>query len=117
MPLAQSAPERKRLTVECRQFRPFQKNTLVGFADIFIRDMQLVIRDISLHQKNAARWASLPARPMVLKDGSIAKDETTGKAKFIAILEFASRDVSTAFSSAVIAAVLAHSPNAFGKPV
>jgi hypothetical protein len=116
LPFAQSPPERKRLTLECRSFRPFEKNTLRGFADIFIRDLQLVIKDVSLHVKGSSRWASLPAKPMVMKDGTIAKDDTTGKAKFVTILEFASRDVSSAFSAAVIAAVLAHNPNAFGKP-
>ena len=43
--------------------------------------------------------------------------ESTGKPKFVTILEFSSRDVASAFSSAVIAAVLRHSPNAFGEPV
>jgi hypothetical protein len=73
----------------------------------FIRDMQLTIKDISLHVKGSRRRASLPAKPMVMKDGTIAKDDT-GKAKFVSILEFASRDVSNAFNAAVI--------NAFGKP-
>jgi hypothetical protein len=116
MPLAQSAGERKRLSLECRSFRPFEKNTLRGFCDIFVRDLQLTIKDVSLHTKGSSRWASLPARPMVLKDGTIAKDESTGKPKFVTILEFSSRDVASAFSSAVIAAVLERNPDAFGKP-
>jgi hypothetical protein len=115
MPLAQSRPEHKRLTVECLSFRPFEKNTLRGFADIFVKDLALTIKDVSLHTKGSSRWASLPAKPMI-KDGAVMTDETTGKPHYIAILEFSSRAVSSAFSVAVIAAVLAHNPNAFGKP-
>jgi hypothetical protein len=106
-----------KLTLECRGFRPVVKNTLRGFAEVYVKDMCLTIRDVALHVKGDSRWASLPAKPMVMKDGTVAKDDTTGKMKFVNILEFSSRDVASAFSSAVIAAVLRHSPNAFGEPV
>jgi hypothetical protein len=104
-----------KLTVVCEDFRPFARNTLVGFAQVRIKDMALVVKDIALHQKNAARWAALPAKPM-LKDGAIVKD-TEGKGQYVSVMEFTSREARDAFSAAVIAAVLAHSPNAFGEPV
>ena len=103
-----------KLTLECRGFRPVVKNTLRGFCEIHVKDMALTIKDVALHEKNSSRWASLPAKPMIAKDGMVMKDDT-GKPKFVSILEFSSRDVSNAFSAAVIAAVLAHSPNAFGE--
>jgi hypothetical protein len=52
----------------------------------------------------------------MLKDGAVLKD-AEGKAQYIPMLEFSSREVSNAFSAAVIAAVLAHTPDAFGEPV
>jgi hypothetical protein len=103
-----------KLTLTCTAFKPFEKNTLRGFAEIFVKDMQLTIRDIALHQKNDARWASLPSKPM-LKDGVLMKD-AEGKGVYVSILEFGSKEVRNAFSSAVVEAVLAHSPNAFGEP-
>jgi hypothetical protein len=101
-----------KLTLTCTNFRPFAKNTLKGFAEIHIKDMALVVKDVALHQKNAARWAALPAKPM-LKDGTIVKD-TEGKGQYVSIIKFTSREARDAFSAAVVAAVLAHSPNAFG---
>jgi hypothetical protein len=103
-----------KLSLTCKNFRPFQKNTLVGFAEIFIEGMHLTIKDIALHQKNASRWAALPSKPM-LRDGAVLKD-AEGNAQYVPILQFSSRDVSNAFSAAVVEAVLKHSPDAFGAP-
>jgi hypothetical protein len=105
-----------KLTLTCTNFRPFAKNTLVGFAEIFVEDLQLTIRDISVHTKNASRWAALPAKPMMNRDGSPLRDPTTGKPQYVSILQFASRPVADAFSAAAIEAVLKHSPNAFSAP-
>jgi hypothetical protein len=104
-----------KLTLVCKAFRPFEKNTLRGFAEIHVKDMALTIKDIALHQKNDARWASLPSKPM-LKDGVLMKD-ADGKGQYVPLFEFGSKQVRDAFSAAVVAAVLAHSPNAFGEPL
>jgi hypothetical protein len=104
-----------KITLKCRSFRPFQKNTLRGFAEIHVQDMALTIKDVALHEKNNSRWAALPAKPM-LKDGMIMKD-AEGKAQYANILEFSTRDVRDAFSAAVVKAVIDHSPTAFdGEP-
>jgi hypothetical protein len=103
-----------KLTIECKNFRPFAKNTLVGFAEVYVKDLALVIKDVSLHRKNTARWAALPAKPL-LKDGLLMKD-SEGKGQYMPFAEFTSREARDAFSAAVITAVLAHSPNAFGEP-
>jgi hypothetical protein len=104
-----------KLTLVCKSFRPLEKNTLRGFAEIFVKDMALTIKDVALHQKNTSRWAALPAKPM-LKDGTVLKDGD-GKVQYVPVLEFSSRDVSNAFSAAVIEAVLKHTPDAFGELV
>jgi hypothetical protein len=103
-----------KLTLVCKAFRPFEKNTLRGFAEIFVEGMQLTIKDVALHTKNNARWAALPAKPM-LKDGAVLKD-ADGKVQYVPVLEFSSRDVSNAFSVAAIEAVIKYAPNAFGAP-
>ena len=58
--------------------------------------------------------AQLPAKPQI-KDGVVVKDNS-GKAQYISIMEFSSREVRNAFSDAVIAAVLEHTPPAFEAP-
>jgi hypothetical protein len=100
-----------KMTITCTEFRPWQRNTLVGFAVVNINELKLTIKDISIHEKGESRWAALPAKP-VLKDGTIVKDDT-GKAQYVNILEFADGATRTAFSAAVVAAVLEHTPTAF----
>ena len=97
--------------LRCEGFRPFRRNTLLGFAEVIIPDIHLRIKDIAVHQKGDARWAALPAKPQV-KDGVVIKD-ADGKAQYVAILEFTSRTVRDAFSAAVLDAVLARDPHAF----
>jgi hypothetical protein len=102
-----------KLTVTCSEFRPLHRNTLVGFAVIEIAAMRLTIRDVALHQKNESRWAQFPARAQ-LKDGALVKD-TGGKIQYVAVMDFATKEVRDAFSAAVVRAVLAHAPDAFDQ--
>jgi hypothetical protein len=101
-----------KLSLSCNHFRAFKRNTLHGFATIRIEQMKLTIRDVAVHQKNAARWAQLPAKPMVNQDGTALRDET-GRIKYTPVLEFDGRAVRDAFSAAAIAAVLHHASSAF----
>jgi hypothetical protein len=95
-------------SIDCLDFKPRRKNTLIGFADIFIRELRLVIHDVALHEKHGARWAALPSRPWI-KDGALVTDET-GKVQYSPILEFDGRETRDAFSVAVWRAVLARHP-------
>lgn len=87
-----------KLTVAILDFKPLHKNTLVGFVSARVPEMCLTLHDIALHQKGDSRWAQLPAKPQVGRDGkAIVKD---GKAR-------------GAFSHVVIAALLDRFPHAF----
>ena len=96
----------RKFDVECQDFRPLLRNTLRGFADVRIVQMRLVIRDVAIHQKGAARWAQLPAKAQI-RDGALVKD-AAGKIQYWPMMEFDSRAVSDAFSRAVVVAVLKH---------
>jgi hypothetical protein len=97
-------------TITCVEFRPLSRNTLRGFAVIRIEELRLTIRDVAIHEKNSARWAQLPAKPM-LKDGAaVFKD---GKAQYATIMEFDTSEVRAAFSKRVIEAVEKFAPQAF----
>ena len=104
-----------KMTIVCEDFRPWRSNTLAGFAIVNIAELKLTIKDIAIHQKDGSRWAQLPAKPQI-KDGIIVKDEA-GKAQYISIMEFGSREVRDAFSAATVAAVLEHTPTAFEATV
>jgi hypothetical protein len=92
------------MDIVCRKFRPFARNTLLGFAEIEIKDIGLTVRDVALHQKGGSRWAQLPAKPQI-KDGAVVSID--GKAQYVCILEFGSREMRDEFSAAVVDAVLA----------
>jgi hypothetical protein len=100
-----------KLTITCEDFKPLRRNTLCGFATIKVEALRLTIKNIAIHEKNGRRWAQLPAKPQI-KDGKVITD-SSGKAQYAIIMQFDSREVSDAFSDAVIAAVLQHNPRAF----
>jgi hypothetical protein len=97
----------------CRNFRPLRKNTLVGFAEIHITDLDLTMKDIAVHGKNGSRWAAPPARPQLSKDGTVIKDEQTGMPAYANIIEFGCRASRDRFSQQVVDAVVARVPGAF----
>jgi hypothetical protein len=99
------------MTIVCEGFKPRRSNTLYGFCEILVSEIGLRIKDLSVHQKNAARWVSLPSKPM-LKDGMHIKGQD-GKGAYATILEFCDPAIRSAFSSAVIAALLEFAPSAF----
>jgi|SRR5215831_16083985 len=103
---------RMKHTVTCHAFHPLYRNTLRGFAEIRINELRLTIRDVAVPEKGECRWAQLPAKPMIDKDGVAIRDRDTGKITYATSLEFDSRAVRAAFSHAVIDAVLRAFPDA-----
>jgi hypothetical protein len=104
-------PAQGKLTVCCREFKPLVRNTLRGFAEIYIAEMKLTVRDVAVHTKGERRWAQLPAKPHV-KDGVLVKGED-GKVQYIHLMSWDTRAVADAFSDAVVKAVLELVPDAF----
>jgi hypothetical protein len=90
-------------TTSCTSFKKYLKNSLVGFADIVIRELKLKIHDVTLHEKGSARWASPPGRAWI-KDGQLVTDDD-GKIQYSQVIEFADRETRDAFSAAVWRAV------------
>jgi hypothetical protein len=85
--------------IRCIKFRPYQKNTLQGFADLHFVRTGIVIKDCCLHQKGDKRWIAFPARPY----------DKDGKTQWAAMVEFA-EDATAArelFQQQAVAAVLA----------
>jgi hypothetical protein len=89
----------------CKKFSPLERNTLRGFAEINIADLGMTMRDVAIHSKNGSTWASPPSKPQI-KDGAVVTDNA-GKAQYINIIEFTSREARDEFSNSVIQAVLA----------
>jgi hypothetical protein len=100
-------------TIEVENFRPHRSGTLYGFVTVFIPQMHLRIRELTVHEKNGQRWVGLPARPQLTKDGSVRRDDQTGKVLYANILEITDRATRDAFSECTIASLVAGFPEAF----
>jgi hypothetical protein len=100
----------EKLSIVCLDFKPLCRNTLRGFAVVKVEQMRLVMREVAIHSKGDRAWAQLPSRPWV-KDGRVVTNDD-GKIQYSALLEFDSGEVRTAFSDAVIRALLRFDPHA-----
>lgn len=98
------------MPVALTNWRPMQRNSLRGFASVRL-GKSLIIEDCPVHTSNGKRWASLPSKPILDKDGTAQKD-AAGKIKYAPLLKWADRDASDRFSEAVIAAVERENPGA-----
>jgi hypothetical protein len=99
-----------KLSISCESWKPMQRNTLQGFATIFIGEIELKITDVAIHAKGDRRWAQLPARPWVKNGALVTGDD--GKVQYSPVIEFARREVADAFSRAVVDAILKVDPHA-----
>jgi hypothetical protein len=84
------------MAIEIVSFKPFQKNTLQGFATIQITNIGIEIRDVTLHGKNGKRSIQLPSKPY----------EKDGKAMWAFILDFYDKARSEQFQKAALDAFL-----------
>src|SRR5262245_30750554 len=98
-------------TVRIVDWRPFHKGALLGFAKVEMPS-GLIVNDVTICTGPNGSWASPPGKLLVGRDGAVMKDGS-GKARYVAVIEFASKDVRTRWSDAVIAAMRATHPEVF----
>jgi len=91
------------------EWRAFRKNTLHGFAVVELPS-GLVIRDVTIHEKNSKWWASLPSRP-VLDVGGRQVTNPAGHKQYAALLGWRDRALADRFSVAVVDLVRAQHPD------
>jgi hypothetical protein len=97
------------------EFRPLNKNTLRGFADVVLPLTRLCIRDVAIHKIGDRCWINLPSRPMLNKDGSPMLNNR-GKPLYFAFLRFTDEAAHLQFERAVIAALRAAHPHVLAQP-
>jgi hypothetical protein len=91
--------------VICLDWRPYQRNTLLGFAQIEVAAWHLIINDVAVHEKDGARWAQLPAKPLLDKATGDIIHEVNGRPRYARVMWFKDRPTANRFSAAVIDAV------------
>ena len=116
--LPASLPERGSMTITQPRpglllvdWKPMPRNSLRGFAEVKLPN-GLTIHDVTVYTANGKSWASLPSKPIVAADGTVKRDETTGRIKYLPILAWPDRQTADRFSAAVIDAVEAQHPGA-----
>ncbi|WP_424140280.1 hypothetical protein [Roseomonas chloroacetimidivorans] len=100
-------------SLEIVEWKALSRNSLRGFATVRLRN-GLAIKDVTVHCSNGKRWASLPSKPLIDKDGNAQRSQD-GKIRYVPILEWPSRDVADRFSEAVVTAVEAAYPGQVGE--
>jgi hypothetical protein len=106
-----SAEKPRRMTL--RGWKPLRKGSLIGFASISL-PAGLEIDDVPVLMTNGKAWASLPARPVITAEGTVAKLPGSSKTQYVSFIRWRDRTLSTAFSQRVVELVKAVDPTAFG---
>lgn len=75
--------------IECLKYKPVNKGTLLGYADLFVPKMGIEIFGCSLHQKDGRRWINLPSREYT---------DNKGEKKFFSIIRFPNKAHMEEFS-------------------
>lgn len=95
--------------VTCAAWKPVERNSLRGFADLYFTKMRMTISDVMLHEKDGKKWVSFPSMPMMDKDGSSMKD-SAGKVRYKKPVISFDDDVKDRLRDAAVEAI-----EAFGK--
>lgn len=100
------------MPIRCESFRPRRTAVLRGFCDLLLTETHLKIFDVGLFEKDGRRWASLPSKPKINREGHVIRGKDD-KIEYAPVMAFASREASDQFSKAAINAVLAEHPDVF----
>lgn len=103
-----AGPATARMQLE--DFKPMRRGNLLGFATIRLPN-GLQISDIPVCTSGRRAWASLPAKPILDRDGRHLSDEN-GKKRYVPILQWPDRETADRWSAAVVELVRQHHPEA-----
>ena len=84
------------MTIECTNYKPVNKGSLLGYADFFMARSRMEIYGCGVYQKDGHRWVNMPSREYTNADG---------EKKFLSIVRFREKSVQQAFSDAALKAV------------
>ena len=82
--------------IKCLSFRPYERNTLRGFADLEVTRAGLVFHDCLVHEMNGKQWVAFPARPY---------EDDDGVKRWQAVIKFARGAETEAFQRLAIEAI------------
>src|SRR3954465_15586562 len=87
--------------------------TLLGYADVHVGGpFKFKLYGLSVPPRAGPRWACLPSRPVLDREGKHARDDA-GKLRFVATMAWDSARLTSAFSNAVVEAVARYDRSVF----
>jgi hypothetical protein len=92
------------MSIDASDWRPMQRNTLLGFLTLTLTPSGIVLRECSLHVKGEKRWIGLPSKPQMDAEGRHRTDPDTGKKLYNPIVEIAGKEQRERFQKAALAA-------------
>ena len=63
----------QRMTLTCSNWRTVRRGTLLGFTDVTIVELRLIVRDVAVHQRSATKLMGITARKPSIKNGALAR--------------------------------------------
>ncbi|TIM37654.1 hypothetical protein [Mesorhizobium sp.] len=109
-----NAPDQARPGITILDFKPVAGiGALVGFADVHVPAWRLKIFGCPVFDGAGRRWVSLPAKPQLDRDKRALTD-ANGKVVYNPTAAFDDKATADRFSEAVISALIAFNPDAFG---
>lgn len=99
----------KLMPVVILEWRPMRRNSLLGFASVQLGALK--IKDVTININTGRKWAGLPAKPMIDKEGNAMRNDQ-GKIRYVPILEWDTKGAGDRFSESVIVALEEKYPNA-----
>lgn len=105
--------------MQLRSWKRIEKpgSALLGLAGIAlpVGGSWLEIDDLPVLTTNGKIWAAWPGKPVLTREGTVAKFPGTSKIHYVNVLRWRDRDTSTRFSQAVVDLVRAADPSAFER--
>ena len=92
------------MKVICTNWRLCERNTLRGFANFLIPDIELHIRDCAVHESHGKQWVQLPARPQLDQNRELIREQN-GKVRYATILTFDTTEAAAEFNDAALRAL------------
>lgn len=84
------------MTIECINYKPVNKGSLLGYADLLLVKSGMELYGCSVHMKDGRRWVNMPSREYTNKEG---------EKKYMSIVRFRDAERMKAFSSEAMKAI------------
>jgi hypothetical protein len=88
------------------RWTPQRKGALRGFADVELANGLRIYSCPVFVANNGRAWATFPGRPQIDREDRLIRQD--GKAQYVKVLDWSTRDIADRFSQAIVELVIAY---------